>query len=1439
MFLLGKKVVTTLAVVLGLAGWSSPLFGQQEFFSPVSIQKQVVASNKHDFINIIHGPGQVKFEMPLAPGLQARGLSYCPVFRMHPSQKTMANITGAGSWHSDWYIGLQEWVLVGGMDSSTGVNDLWFNNEGATTIYSYPTSGGPPTTILCQNFNQDPSSLHLIDPGYMTSHYDDGGMKVIVLPTGESISVACSQQALEVNSASYMPLLEKFGIQGLSLSPMKSFKADPEVVIIPLTNEDGSTPVVVDGEGLTYKTAGRYVVVKSDTAYVFEYRGPFDVSMMAPEYFEGDMVTPLRTYFKVGYYSLSKMHNRFGDRIDFTYDNNDFDYKATLYAGGQDLGDSISVNLTTIPQQSSIPDMGSPFYARADYDSIPVSKKISVKQSGTTGVVASYSIIGAFSTGRWDRDVPQKWAPVGYTMRRAIQPVSITEDQSGFKVEFSYKWETGHLAYAQGLNVAAVCIESITFNENEIFNFTYQPIGFYSESPLSGWDGLAWGITSMEHSNFISGESRITSYERLLPTSEPYSTNPSSYRRWINKESYEAETLPDGRVIVRRFMPPNTPLTVDTHSMNIDDHQLAYFNLFLKGALFEERTYSAEADWKSNLTSADPTVLSMKFMDGWSPKSWVDISSKPYGADTNCDGVPGWMIYRTLIPTRTTEWSRNTKVAVVTRQGDWESASAQWRENSKTYFQAVESPWTTFSPEVGLPYESLPSNPASGVSRKNKTVYRPVDEWLLFGDWTEKSYLENGVDRLPTQKRTSNHSTGVTLTEESVGTGSELVRKVFTYTDSGDASPSSISVKSNGFYLLDGLVGVDLGYDSYGRLNSVQKFGAEYKSTRTFTPNGQVDSITDINSLTTSYQWDSLQRLTSVTPPTPLFGSTISYDSDFMGMQITTGSQVQKYRFNVFGEQVREVRKFSESDFANRKSGYDASGRKIWQTVWQTGEGEDAGWDGAAPAGIPVAKWSFDDWDRVIGMENANKEEKQFEYSGLTKKITVAPNSLAISSTQTFDALGRLVSVSDPTGKLETQYSYDSADRLVLAKQTSTKGTQSRSWEFNSLGWQSATVQPESGRTEFSNFDVLGKPNLTIYGAGSTGPRSVTSEHDTQGRLIKISNSTTGFFQTLTYDEVGHGLAHGKLTTSQDGEEAPVIRSFVYDQLDGRLGSLTSQIPGLPYPLYQLFSYDNYGTRVGSNIHGNGVVTPHDPISGLPTMLKYKGQDLVEPSYFKDSQGLEGLAWFHLGAKNGVEHHFTYGLDQIQLATSIFKYKNLDGTSATPSWSMTYDDAGRLETDGEDLYAYDALHRLKQAVIRRPDGSALTQNFTYDPFGNMLSKVLSGNTSGVTAGFVFSEAALAPKNQIPSATTLAVYTPQGNLDQVLTEPGGAALAMTYDDVGRMLTLYNSKTGITERYRYTVDGLRTLIEDWNGTVLQRMRINLYNDQRQLVSQWVME
>jgi len=747
----------------------------------------------------------------------------------------------------------------------------------------------------------------------------------------------------------------------------------------------------------------------------------------------------------------------------------------------------------------------------------------------------------------------------------------------------------------------------------------------------------------------------------------------------------------------------------------------------------------------------------------------VDIANKPYGADTSCDGVSGWVIYRTLTPTRTTEWNSNSKVAVVTRQGDWEPASAKWRETSSTYYQAIDSPWSSFSLEVGLPYESLSSNPASGLSRKDKTLYRPVDQWLLFADWTEKSFLENGVNRLPSQKRATNLSTGVALTEETVGTDSELVQKKFSYTNPGDALPCSITFKSNGFFKLDGLVGVNLEYDSYGRLNSIQKFGTEYKSTRTFTPSGQIDSITDINLLKTSYQWDSLQRLTSVTPPSTLFGTAISYDSDFLGMQITTGSQVQKYRFNVFGEQVREVRKVSEDGYAHRKTGYDASGRKIWQTVWQAGAGEDVGWDGTAPAGIAVSKWSFDDWDRVIAVENANKESKNFEYSGLTKKITVAPNSLDISSSQTFDPLGRLVSVSDPTGKLDTQYSYDSADRLVSVTQKSLNGIQTRSWEFNNLGWQSASVQPESGRTEFSDFDVLGKPNLTIFGAGSIAPRSVSSVHDTQGRLKKVSNSTTGFTQSLTYDEVGHGFANGKLTTSQDGQDGPVIRSYVYDQLDGRLGSLTTQLPGLPYPLYQLFSYDNNGNRVGSNIHGHEVSTPFDPISGLPTKLAYKGKDIVEPSYLQESQSLESLKWFHLGVKNGVEHHFTYGLDQIQLASSQFKYKNMDGSPAMPMWSMTFDEAGRLQTDGEDLYAYDSLHRLTQAVIRRLDGSVLTQEFTYDPFGNMLSKALSGNTSGVAAGFVFSEAALAPKNQIPSAITLAHYTYQGNLDQILTD----------------------------------------------------------------------
>jgi RHS repeat-associated protein len=52
----------------------------------------------------------------------------------------------------------------------------------------------------------------------------------------------------------------------------------------------------------------------------------------------------------------------------------------------------------------------------------------------------------------------------------------------------------------------------------------------------------------------------------------------------------------------------------------------------------------------------------------------------------------------------------------------------------------------------------------------------------------------------------------------------------------------------------------------------------------------------------------------------------------------------------------------------------------------------------------------------------------------------------------------------------------------------------------------------------------------------------------------------------------------------------------------------------------------------------------------------------------------------------------------------------------------------------------------------------------------------------------------------------------------------------------VLSVSSTKTGLTETYQYSAEGLRTVVQEYSGATLQMTRVNLYNDARQLVSQY---
>ena len=347
-----------------------------------------------------------------------------------------------------------------------------------------------------------------------------------------------------------------------------------------------------------------------------------------------------------------------------------------------------------------------------------------------------------------------------------------------------------------------------------------------------------------------------------------------------------------------------------------------------------------------------------------------------------------------------------------------------------------------------------------------------------------------------------------------------------------------------------------------------------------------------------------------------------------------------------------------------------------------------------------------------------------------------------------------------------------------------------------------------------------------------------------------------------------------KLASSLDGN---VTTAFSYGGQGKRLDSLvtTVQVQGTAQVFPQSFSYDIYGNRTSGNTsHATWTQTYH-AASNLPNQLNYNSTALGTKAVAStpwSSYDPSGWMLKSINYGNGAASTFAYGADQSRLAEVM----HLDSQMVIQAdWAYTYDAVGNLtreydktKPDGGgsyafDQYNFDELNRLVSAVIQSTTFGEQLQQFDYDAFGNRVSSNIQritgwsgakgASTAYVTASNVTStinmslnasDAALTQRNQIPAATstgvlTGATYDPQGNgyLTQIWQKPGDASTAvnMTYDALGRVTSLGRAGA-IAERYQYSAEGLRILVEEWQGSTLTKRRYNLYNDARQLVSQY---
>jgi YD repeat-containing protein len=560
---------------------------------------------------------------------------------------------------------------------------------------------------------------------------------------------------------------------------------------------------------------------------------------------------------------------------------------------------------------------------------------------------------------------------------------------------------------------------------------------------------------------------------------------------------------------------------------------------------------------------------------------------------------------------------------------------------------------------------------------------------------------------------------------------------------------------------------------------------------------GNVTSETNGRGKTTTYTFDSLDRVTSITKPV---GAPIAVTWGATSRRVQRGSMVDLSTFDGLGRQVRrEVSASGESPIWATFS-YDALGRKVFQSY---------------PNGSDGTGFRYDVLGRVtrtlhgntVGSENAAMTEF-VQYGSLRVFRRDTTNRGTLIFHRAFSNPDERQVVRSTQGVWEPQYGlffpvYDAAMTRDLRGQlrSVTLGGKTRTYDYDSRYYLVSRTDPETGTTSFGR-DALG--NMTSKSIGS-GP-AATYVYDGRNRLTSVQYPASEFAGVAnapavvrTYD------ANDLIRTITAGT---VVKRYDYDDAD-KLTQEELEIDG-----------------------ANSVVSyGYNANEALSSMTYPSGNQL---QYNPDAFGRARAVLPHVPEvtyhPNGMPHQIRYAngvistmeINQRQWPSAL-QLQRASGASNILSNSYEYDDVGNMTvlSDATDpsysrSYGYDSLNRLTHE--QTPEG---IRNFDYDLIGNLASIYqINGAqtyTYGLTSGLLESVAGSTSRTyQYDSAgnvradgTWVLGHDRANNLRCVAC---GSATPIVHVYDGENMRVKSSGNGVATNFLHSHDGslLQTVV-----------------------------
>jgi RHS repeat-associated protein len=424
-----------------------------------------------------------------------------------------------------------------------------------------------------------------------------------------------------------------------------------------------------------------------------------------------------------------------------------------------------------------------------------------------------------------------------------------------------------------------------------------------------------------------------------------------------------------------------------------------------------------------------------------------------------------------------------------------------------------------------------------------------------------------------------------------------------------------------------------------------------------------------------------------------------------------------------------------------------------------------------------VVTRTWDGQSNALGAVNRNGTSVANTFDANNNLLTSTDPKTG-TTTYTYDTSNRVLTVTDPWGALTT-YGYASTDRIPS---TVTDPLNHVTTSVITNGLVTSTTDADGVTTSFG-FDTNRRLTSTTNGLG----KQTLFEYDTAGRRTKVT-TPAGRVTSTIYDAAGRVKS---ITAPDLG-----ATSYLYDAA-GRTLLVTD--PTLAVTSY---TYDTAG-RTGSMTAPNGAVTSYT----------YDGNDQLtlttEPGGGTTSSTLGPLGRvLSTTDQQGRVTAYEYDADGNQTKVT----KPGGATSTT-----TLDTVGRVASTADaagrsTVTTYDSHGRVQS--VTAPGGQVTS--YTYDVLGRTFT--VTDPIGGVTStGYTPGGRTASVQNPAGLVTTYA-YDLAGR-QKTVSEPGGRTTTMTYDDDGGVLTTL-SPGGLLVTRTYDPAGRVATITDPAGVLTTR-------------------